>query len=177
MESSQILSSEWITQVVVRPIEAAEVPDLEWDGEFVHFRRVYADAYARVQRGLTAIWVARWAGFPGVLGQAFIQLNSDRRELADGENRAYLYSFRIRPQFRSAGLGTRFMQVIMEDLHQRGYRRLTLNVAKTNIRAQALYHRLGFLTTAHEPGIWSYQDHEGNWQHVEEPAWRMEKSL
>ncbi len=177
MENPPSLPSDWLNQVVIRPIEPADLPDLEWDGEFIHFRRMYADAYTRTLKGLTIIWVARWTGFPGLLGQAFVQLNSDRHELADGRNRAYLYSFRVRPQFRSVGLGTRFIEVIMENLRERGYRRLTLNVAKNNIRAQALYRRLGFAVTAHEPGIWSYQDHEGNWQNVEEPAWRMEKAL
>ena len=52
-----------------------------------------------------------------------------------------------------------------------------LNVAKTNIRARKMYEAHGFRAVAHEPGCWSYIDHEGNWQHVEEPAWRMEKII
>lgn len=177
MDTAPIFRSDWLNEVTIRQILPDEVHALEWEGEFIHFCRVYSEAYARVLRGLTCIWVARWPEFAGLLGQAFIQLDSDRHELADGKSRAYLYSFRVRPQFRSGGLGTRFLEVIMDDLRQRGYRRLTLNVAKDNIRAQALYRRMGFLIIAHEPGVWSYLDHQEVWHNVVEPAWRMEKSL
>ena len=77
-------------------------PSLEWDGEYAHFRRVYQDAFNRSQRGLSVLWVAELPG-SGVIGQVFIQLICDRPELADGTNRAYLYSFRVRPEYRSAG--------------------------------------------------------------------------
>jgi hypothetical protein len=40
-----------------------------------------------------------------------------------------------------------------------------------------MYEAHGYQAVAHEPGCWSYIDHEGNWQHVEEPAWRMEKAI
>jgi len=101
----------------------------------------------------------------------------DRSELADGSRRAYLYSFRIRPQFRRAGLGTKIMEMVEEFLRHRGFQSVTLNVAKTNVDAQRLYLRRGYHFVAHEPGIWSYPDEKGAWHQVEEPAWRMEKRL
>ena len=88
-----------------------------------------------------------------------------------------MYGFRIRPAYRSLGVGTRMINFIENDLRQRGYRLLTLNVAVNNPRARNLYSRLGFVVVAHEPGIWSYLDDEGRRKWVEEPAWRMEKHL
>ncbi|HSV86731.1 MAG TPA: GNAT family N-acetyltransferase, partial [Levilinea sp.] len=91
--------------------------------------------------------------------------------------RAYLYSFRIKPNYRGAGLGTRILAVVEEDLRQRGFDYVTLNVAKDNPAAQRLYQRNGYTVISHEPGLWWYPDEKGNWRQVNEPAWRMEKRI
>ena len=170
------LPSHWMEEVIIRLLNETDLPALEWDGEFTHFRRMYADAFKRQQRGFSILWVAELPGY-SIIGQVFIQLICDRHELADGLYRAYLYSFRIKPPFRSAGLGGRMLAIVEDDLKQRHYNRITLNVAKTNTRAQKMYEAHAYRAVAHEPGCWSYIDHEGNWQHVEEPAWRMEKTI
>src|SRR5512142_2058842 len=108
------VNNQWVSQVQIRAATAADLPGLEWDGEFSHFRRVYADAYQRMVDGKSILWVADLPG-TGIIGQVFIQLTCDREELADGFCRAYLYSFRIRPPYRRAGLGTRVMQVVERD--------------------------------------------------------------
>lgn len=167
---------DWLKDVVIRQLEESDLPALEWDGEYTHFRKMYADAFVRQQRGFSVLWLAELPGV-GIIGQVFIQLICDRHELADGLYRAYLYSFRIKPRFRSAGLGGKMLSVLEADLKQRHFHHLTLNVAKINTQARKMYERHGFRVVAHEPGSWSYMDHEGNWQHVEEPAWRMEKII
>jgi ribosomal protein S18 acetylase RimI-like enzyme len=169
-------ATNWLASVQIRHIRKTDLPGLEWNGEYTHFRRVYADAYQRVLKGLSLIWIAEMPG-KGIIGQLFIQLNCDRPELADGIHKAYMYAFRIRPDFRSKGLGSLMLQIIEEDLRRRGFSTLTLNVAKDNPRARQLYERSGFSTTSEEPGIWSYPDDKGIWQQVYEPAWRMEKPL
>lgn len=162
--------------LVVRKAMAQDLPDLEWDGEFTHFRRVFADAYDRQISGSSMIWVAYLSGV-GLVGQLFIQFLCDRHELADGDCRAYLYSFRVKPLYRSLGVGSHVMDVVENDLRLRGFQYVTLNVAKENFRAQDLYRRRGYHVIASESGRWSYPDHMGIWHHVEEPAWRMEKKL
>ncbi len=166
----------WLEKVKIRNLLQEDLPALEWDGEYTHFRRIYADAYTRANAGRSILWVADLQEV-GIIGQVFIQLSADRPELADGKTRAYLYSFRIRPPYRSQGLGTRMLQVIENDLRSRGFRWISLNVAKDNPRARSLYERNGYRVVASEPGIWSYPDDQGDWQTVEEPAWRMEKFL
>jgi ribosomal protein S18 acetylase RimI-like enzyme len=166
----------WLSQVKIRNIKKSDLPALEWNGEFAHFRKVYADAYQRVLNGLSKIWVAELPD-AGIIGQIFIQLNCDRPELANGKTKAYMYAFRIQPVYRSQGLGSLMMKTIEADLKKLGFSTLTLNVAKDNPRAQQLYKRLGFKTTSDEPGTWSYPDEKGIWQQVNEPAWRMEKPL
>jgi ribosomal protein S18 acetylase RimI-like enzyme len=165
-----------VSRVVIRQLRKEELQNLEWEGEYTHFRRLYQDTYERTRRGTAIMWVAELPG-TGIIGQVFIQLDCSRPELADGKERAYLYSFRVRSAFRSQGLGTYILEKVEEDLVKRGYSKLTLNVAKDNIRALRLYQRRGYKVVAHEPGVWDYIDDKGCWQHVDEPAWRMEKKI
>jgi ribosomal protein S18 acetylase RimI-like enzyme len=165
-----------LSKVLFRSLREEDLPQLEWDGEYTHYRQVYANAYRRSLNGLTLIWVAQIPENK-IIGQVFVQLNSDRPELADGSSRAYLYAFRIRPEYRNLGLGSIFLTIVEEDIQNRGFTYLTLNVAKKNEDALRLYRRKGYKVVAHEPGRWSYTDHQGVMRHVIEPAWRMEKRL
>jgi len=168
--------SSFVSRVVLRHLKREELNDLEWEGEYTHFRHLYEETFARTRRGTAIMWVAVLPG-TGIIGQVFIQLNCSRPELADGERRAYLYSFRVRATYRGQGLGTFILNRVENDLVQRGYSYLTLNVAKENTRARKLYQRSGYKVVAHEPGIWDYIDDKGYWRHVDEPAWRMEKKI
>ncbi len=169
-------TANWLPLVHIRYMQERDLPGLEWDGEFTHFRRLYADAFQRMQKQLAVHWVAELPG-AGIIGQVFVQLTCDRPELADGFQRAYLYSFRIRPPYRNHGLGSLIMEAVENDLRKRQFSIVTLNVAKENVSAQRLYRRRGYHVVAHEPGVWSYPDQDGVWHHMEEPAWRMEKNL
>ncbi len=163
-------------RIIIRTMTEADLPELEWDGEFTHFRNLYRGVYDRMVRGSAMAWVAEDPG-TGVIGQVFLQMDCDRPELADGWKRAYLYSFRIKPQYRNLGIGSRMLTVLEKYLKGRRFARLTLNVARDNPDAIRLYKRSNFQIVADEPGIWSYRDHQGKLQTVEEPSWRMEKIL
>jgi ribosomal protein S18 acetylase RimI-like enzyme len=165
-----------LAKVIIRAVQRADLPALEWDGEYLHFRRLYQDIYQSALAGKALMWVAEYPSV-GIIGQLFVQLLSLRDELADGTNRAYIYGFRIKPAYRHEGIGKQMMRVVEGDLYQRGFQWVTLNVAKDNPDARRLYEILGYRVIAVDPGQWSYLDHLGNRQHVLEPAWRMEKVL
>ena len=166
----------WLDEVIIRLARKEDLPGMEWNGEYKHFRRVYAEAYQHMQRGHSILWLAEHRE-AGLIGQIFIQLICDRHELADGVERAYLYSFRVHQKYRCKGVGSQIMDVVEEDLNQRNFSYITLNVARDNPRAQQMYVRRGYYVVAPEPGIWSYPDENSVWHRVEEPAWRMEKLL
>ncbi len=167
---------DWLSRVNLRKITKSDLPALEWDGEYRHLRHVYAHSFQAQVSGKAVIWVAEHPD-AGIIGQIFLQLVSNRLELADGINRAHIYSFRIKPPFRGSGLGSLMLNKAEEYLHSRSFRYITLNVAKINLKAQTLYERHGYHIISHEPGRWSYPDDEGVWHDVEEPAWRMQKEL
>jgi len=165
-----------LSQIIVRLARNADLPALEWDGEYIHFRRLYADVYQSYKAGNALMWIVEHRG-DGIIGQAFVSLQSLRPELANGIDRAYLYGFRVKPAFRNRGVGTAVIQIIEKDLVKRGYGMITLNVARNNFDAERLYQRLGYRVVAEEAGQWSYFDHLGMHRGVNEPAWRMEKVL
>jgi len=165
-----------LSQVRIRPVVEKDLPALEWDGEYIHFRRLYAEIFANARKGLGIMWVVELI-HGCIVGQVFVSLNGGRPELSDGNHRAYVYGFRVKTPYRKNGIGSLLMNVIENDLAQRGYRTVTLNVGKQNIDALRLYKRLGYQIVGSEPGSWAYIDHLGKRQSVYEPAWRMEKQL
>ncbi|MFT4766919.1 MAG: ribosomal-protein-alanine N-acetyltransferase [Glaciecola sp.] len=57
---------------------------------------------------------------------------------------ARLYSLAVAPDFRRRGLAFALLERLVDDLCERGYRRLRLEVRVGDRRTQALYQRFGF---------------------------------
>lgn len=166
----------WLTRVRYREAFETDLREMEWEGEYTRFRKVYADVYQRAARGLALMWVAELPEF-GLVGQAFVQLKMHDLSTANGKTRAYIHSFRVRPAMRNRGLGTAIMAFIERDLSQRGFKEVTLNVAEDNEGAMRLYRRLGYTVVEKISGKWSYYDDKGKLQHVVEPGYRLIKWL
>jgi ribosomal protein S18 acetylase RimI-like enzyme len=162
--------------VFIRKAEKLDLVDLEWDGEYTHFRRLYADTYTMVEQGNAIMWIAEING-SGLIGQCFVSLKRNHPELADGIEQAYIYGFRIKLEFRNQGIGTRIMRTIEDDLRKRGFLQVTLNVGQDNQNARRFYERLGYNVVGTDPGLWFYIDDKGKRQDMHEPAWRMVKNL
>ncbi len=163
-------------QITIRYATRPDLPALEWEGEFAHFRHVFAEAYRLKELGEVIIWVAELVNF-GLIGQLFIQLYGPHQIQLNRDRYAYIYGFRVRPVYRGNGIGSRLLQKAEADLVKRGFERVTLNVARDNNSARRLYERFGYQVVAPEPGIWSYLDDQGRRRFVNEPAWRMEKQF
>jgi ribosomal protein S18 acetylase RimI-like enzyme len=164
------------TQTLIRKATDQDLIHLEWDGEYRHFRKLYQEIYESSKKGDAILWVVELNG-TGIIGQVFIQLDSVRKDLADGRARAYLYGFRIQPEYRNLGIGSYLLRYVEEDLVSRGFLKVCLNVGRENIDACRLYDRNGYQIVGVEAGNWSYVDENGLRKQVNEPAWRMEKLL
>jgi len=166
----------WYESIVFRQVKSTDLPALEWDGEYLHFRNVFKSAFERQLKGRSILWIADLQDF-GLIGQVFIQLFSTRVDLADGTDRAYLYAFRIKEPFRNSGLGTRLIKMVEQDLINQHFTETTLNVSKDNPRAIHFYQKNGYKIVSEESGEWSYRDHNDVIRQVKEPAWKMIKKL
>ncbi len=164
--------------VSIRPVTRMDLPKLEWEGLYWKFRNIFADLYRSSLSGRALLWVVtHQRPQEELIGQAFVLLKSSERDTADGKSRAYVFSFRVKDQWRNQGIGSYLMAFIENDLRQRGFEYVTLNVAKENLAAQRLYRRLGYRVVGSRPGIWSYRDPDGNLHRVNEPSWRMIKCI
>lgn len=171
------LNPNWLSQVRIRHALKADLPSLEWEGEYSRYRKVYAGVFQKAMRGEAVMWVADSSSV-GLIGQALVQLRtSGMLELAEGTRRAYVHSFRVREAFRRAGLGKRLMKIVEDDLRDRNFSEITLNAQRENLDALRLYRNLGYSVVRKDPGIWFYHDENDVLQEVEEPGWRLLKIL
>ena len=166
----------YLARLNIRQAILSDLPALEWNGEYTHFRLLYRDIFQSSQQGDAILWVAELPD-PGIIGQLFVQLISSRKELADGFQRAYIYGFRIKSDYRGLGMGSYMLKFVETDLANRGFHIAVLNVSRDNQDARLLYERQGYHVVAAEPGQWSYLDENGGRRWVNEPAWRMEKMV
>ncbi|MCD6401005.1 MAG: GNAT family N-acetyltransferase [Anaerolineales bacterium] len=169
METSNI-------KYIIRNVEILDLPALEWNGEYKHFRRLYKELFRRAENGEAFMWVAEILDI-GIVGQLFMQYASNRKTIIGTLPKAYIFSVRVKPNFRNKGIGTTLISHAEKHLIEHGLQYATLNVIKSNHKAIRFYESLGYKIVRHEDGKWTYVDHKGNVQHVHEPSWRMEKQL
>lgn len=156
--------------VVIRNATDLDLPAMEWEGEYRRYRRLYRIAMDEAKAGRRIVLVAEVAG--RIIGQVIAQLNR-----ADSDGTGYLYAFRVRPEWRNRGIGTRLIVEAENALLSIGFRRTLIAVARDNPGARRLYERMGYSLFAEDAGEWSFIDDRGRLQHVVEPSWLMEKSL
>jgi ribosomal protein S18 acetylase RimI-like enzyme len=161
--------------VVIRLATEADLPALEWDGEYVHYRRLFKKAMAETRRGRRLLLLAAVDG--QIVGQIFVQLSTRLAFSSSGTASGYLYAFRVKGPHRNEGIGTQLIQEAECQLRRLGYGRVVISVAKRNTSARRLYQRLNYQVFSEDPGEWSYQDHLGQLREVSEPAIVLEKWL
>ena len=160
---------------VIRPGVMADLPALEWEGEYLRYRAVYRAALEAAERGERALLVADVDG--QVVGQIFIHFVCPWPIPGSFAPAGYLYAFRVRPEHRGRGLGRALLQQAENLLEAAGAAHAVIAVARNNPEARRLYERRGYSWLADDPGRWTYVDERGETKHVYEPAHLLVKSL
>ena len=161
------------TQVTLRPAERADLPLLEWFGEYRHFRVVFQRAFAEQVKGNRLMLLADCAGFP--VGQVFLHYRTGERPSLGP--RVYMYSLRVLEMFRGHGIGTALIHQAERCGLDTGHAWASIAVARDNPGALRLYERLGYQIYAEDAGRWTYIDHRGRLRRVNEPCWLLEKRI
>ena len=81
-----------------------------------------------------------------LISELYVFKSLDDKDYADGKTRAYLCAFRVSPEYRGQGLGSRLMQSVFYHLKDCGFSSVTIGVDETEEANIRLYRRLGFTT-------------------------------
>jgi GNAT superfamily N-acetyltransferase len=96
-----------------------------------------------IEEGTQEFWVIE--NGKEILGEfhVFWNKNSDP-EQADGKSRAYLSAFRVHPDHRGKGLGTKLMERVIERIKEKAFNEVTIGAYKHDLEIQKLYEKWGF---------------------------------
>lgn len=128
-----------VPEMVVRPALPADLDAA------VGVEQSCFDTYCLSKRQLRYLCSSRTAVFlvaesgGTIVGQAIGLVKHHRRGLS-----GRIYSLAVKPQFRGQGLGHQLMRRMLDELAQRGARRIYLEVESANRSAQRLYENMGF---------------------------------
>ncbi len=104
---------------------------------------IFDDSYEDAQGMIANIFKSSTRDqYLGILNDEIIGIGSSSR---DGEE-VSIFGFGIVPEFRSKGYGHDLLHLIIEQLRQRGLRKIVIEVESTNAYAFNLYKNIGFKT-------------------------------
>ncbi len=88
------------------------------------------------------IWLAEVDGL--VVGAIQLVLSSSQKDLADGKKIAMVHHIRVAEDFQGKGIGSKLTKVLEKEAKKRNIHRLTLEVEKSNPKAQKIYKHWGY---------------------------------
>jgi ribosomal protein S18 acetylase RimI-like enzyme len=164
-----------LSSVNVRRVTKEDLPALEWEGQYTHFRKVYQHAFKEAERGDRVLLVAEADG--KLIGQIFLHLNALNLGTKLSVPTAYLHSFRVRSAYRNIGVGSKLLHQAEEIMRGMGIQLAVIAVSKSNPRALNFYQKWGFSVFREDSGRWSYLDHLGRLQEVHDPSYLLQKEI
>ena len=95
-----------------------------------------------IENGIVDIFVLYDNGI--LTGELHAMYESDDKNYAMRDKRAYLFAFRVREEYQNKGYGTFLLRSVLNGLEKEGYREFTIGVEDDNSRALHIYQTLGF---------------------------------
>jgi ribosomal protein S18 acetylase RimI-like enzyme len=154
--------------VTVRDLAHADLADLRWCGPPSHLRNVSGQLDRAARGEVVYLALCGPAGLPIAVGGA---------DLARRAGTGRLYQLAVLPELQSCGLGTRLIGALEDRVRERGLSRVDLGVGEDNLRARALYERLGYVAYGSEVDRWSYERDDGSAAMVEDLCTLLGKDL
>ena len=167
---------EWLSGVTIRYMTEEDLPALEWGGEYSRYRRIYKEVFRNFLRGISLPYVAVDPR-AGVIGQVFLTRKDPNPDLNIPSRYFFLSSFRVKPQYRGRGLGSRLLETCEKDVLANHLRDIYLNCAESNQRARGFYEQHGFRIVRVDSGPWSFVNDEGLLISEKQTAYLMKKGL
>ncbi|MER7834126.1 GNAT family N-acetyltransferase [Streptomyces sp. NPDC095602] len=157
-----------ILPVSVRDLLPQDLPACAWSGSDTHLRRVKRELARAAAGEVDYLAVCTPADLPVAKGGIDYQVS---------EGAGTLWQLAVMPALQSCGLGTLLVRAAEQRIRDRGLRRAELAVEEDNLRARALYERLGYVAYGREPDAWDEEGPDGSIRRHETMCVLMRKSL
>lgn len=142
-----------IDDLLIDDLTFDDLDAISWSGSPSHIRSVRA-ALERARSGEVEYLAVRAPnGFPVAKGGI---------DYAAHPGAGTLWQLATHPDLQSLGLGARLMSEAERRIRKQGLQWGLLGVEDDNLRARALYQRLGYEPWKREPDSWEYEDEWGN---------------
>ncbi|MFE0806302.1 GNAT family N-acetyltransferase [Streptomyces sp. NPDC058794] len=138
-----------VTPVTVRDLLPRDLPACTWSGSATHLRHVAGELVRAAAGEVDYLAVCTPVDLPVAIGGVDYRV---------AEGAGTLWQLAVLPALQSRGLGTLLVRAAERRIRDRGRRRAELAVEEDNMRARALYERLGYVAYGREPDAW---DEEG----------------
>lgn len=88
------------------------------------------------------VWFAEDNGL--VIGTVQLVFKDEKKGLADGQTIAELHHLKIDKNYEGQGIASRLNKILEEEAKRRGFRKLSLEIWKTNDLAKKIYEHWGY---------------------------------
>lgn len=125
-------------------IRIGSIEDLKslWENDSSPTQRYFVNG---IEEGNIEFWTVEDEEEKILVGELYIFWNSEDKDEADGEIRAYLCAFRIQEDYRGRGLGSKLMKRVLERIRECGFHEATIGVDNDDAyRLSKMYKALGF---------------------------------
>ena len=153
---------------VIRPAVRADLPGLEWNGEFWAHRALIHDAFERQQLDEVLMLTADVRGSP--LGQVWVDFTRK-------PDAAVFWALRVHTSVQRLGLGAHLIHAAEVEAAERGFDTMELAVDPHNAAARRLYHRLGYADVGEETSRTRFQRPDGVEECMTDTHLLMRKAL
>ncbi|MDX3100439.1 GNAT family N-acetyltransferase [Nonomuraea angiospora] len=160
--------AEVVVNLLVRDLTGKDLEWCSWSGSALHLTSV-ARELERAQRGdVDYLAVCPPSDMPMAIGGVDYQVNPGA---------GILFQLAVHPALQSCGLGTLLVQAAEQRILARGLHRAELSVEEDNLRARALYERLGYVGYERKTEAWDAEGPDGVIRRYEAICTVMRKSL
>ncbi|MFI6107612.1 GNAT family N-acetyltransferase [Streptomyces sp. NPDC051310] len=155
-------------RVSVRDLLPRDLPACTWAGSATHLRHVGRELARAAMGEMDYLAVCTPVDVPVAIGGIDYQVS---------EEAGTLWQLAVLPALQSCGLGTLLVRAAERRIRDRGLSRAELAVEEDNVRARALYERLGYVAHGREPDAWDEEGPDGSIHRHETMCVLMRKGL
>lgn len=157
--------------IVIRRLRESDNRALEWQGG-ADLRDWYLAQWQGHSDDQVCVLIADFNNFP--IGQAAIHWKGKptHPHIPD------IQSLRVFPAFQGMSIGSRLLEACERVVRERGFKQVSLAVGIENVRARALYERIGYTPIGEMySDTWHFVDARGEVQHMSETVIDLVKDL